>query len=99
MIRESLEQAGLLKQKDDVKFNKDFKMNEEGLMQNLRVSEEELKRGVPLEEAINEAFLRFARMTQSQRNAVRDKLEPYPSRKVIRYLERLVKKYEKKSTS
>lgn len=92
MLKKSLEKVGLIKKKEE--FG-DFKLNERALLDNLKWSEKQLKDGVPIDLALNEANLAFGRMSEMERNDLRGKLEPYPTRKFIRKLDRIIEKYDK----
>lgn len=92
MLKESLIKHGIIKKKDDFS---NFRLNEKALLDNLKWSEKQLKVGIPIELAMNEANLRFGRMEGWERELLRDKLNPYPTRKFVRLLDRLIDKYDK----
>ena len=77
----------------DIKLSKDIKLNSKALMKNLENSEEKLKKGVKLVDALNEVDIMWSKMSQEERDFYRDRLKPRPTRTYTRELMRLIKKY------
>ncbi len=76
---------------------KDCEINSKALIRNLECSLEQLKNGVPIEEALNEGMLKFGYMHMDERDKVRDLIEPKLTPKGERMLDRIIRKYGNRS--
>ena len=80
---------------EDIKINKNIKINSDALLKNLELSEEKLKNGMHINSALNEADWLWYTASEAMREHIIDKLDPKPTPEYTEKLIYLVDKYRK----
>jgi len=75
--------------------NDNFKINSKALIKNLEDSLVLLKKGVPIEKALNEINLKYGRLHMDKRRQVKALLDPPPTAKYERLIDRIMMKYDR----